>query len=372
MDLWYIANRARGSLPNGFAGLNTVEIAERFGFACHAVRADFTLTRPAESLMLRGFALDNHPDYPYRVELRGLPFKFEHDAENLKTEISTPAGSLLTHIRQSAGMTREGVSVPFVLSHPIRSLEDFEPVAQVYEHIEVLPAPEQYAAFRRRLGEQGVAVAHGLNVASPMHLLLHDLIAMDNFFYLYMDVRERLHELAERIAPFFDKVLEAVLDSDCDLFFWGGNYDQNTTYPDFFAREIRPWLRRAAQRAEKRGKRLLTHTDGENRLLLPFYPDSGFHVAESVCPSPMTQLTLKEFRDGVGGRFAVWGGVPAVALLEDAMSEREFAAYLDRMFGELGDGRGLILGVSDNVPPEADLGRLEEIGRRIEAFGPVG
>ena len=53
------------------------------------------------------------------------------------------------------------------------------------------------------------------------------------------------------------------------------------------------------------------------------------------------------------------------------MSDAAFEAYLDRTFGELGTGERLILGVSDMVPPDADLGRLERIRERVDAFGPV-
>jgi hypothetical protein len=60
-----------------------------------------------------------------------------------------------------------------------------------------------------------------------------------------------------------------------------------------------------------------------------------------------------------------------VALLDDSMPSRAFEAHLDSLFGSIGAGDRLILGVSDNVPPRANLSRLEEIKRRIEAFGPA-
>ncbi len=376
MDLWYIANKAQGTLPAGFDGMNTVDIAKNLGFGCHSVRADYTLPRPKDALILRGFAVDNHPDYPYELELKNLPFEFQYDEENLKTCVHAPAGDVFTHIHQSADMNRQGISVPFIrsypLSYPLHSASCMEAVAQVYENIEVIPRPEKYASFKNRLGEQGLAVAHGLNIASPMHLVMHDLMPLNDFFYFYMDEPDTLRAFAKRLEPFFDKILDAVLKCDCEAFFWGGNYDQNTTYPEFFAQEIKPWLQKAGKRAQSCGKRLLTHTDGENRLLLPDYPDCGFHIAESVCPSPMTELSLREFRDGVGSGVVVWGGIPAVALMKDAMSESEFDAYLDMTFGGLGDPRGLILGVSDNVPPEASLSRLAKITRRIEGYGAIG
>ena len=73
----------------------------------------------------------------------------------------------------------------------------------------------------------------------------------------------------------------------------------------------------------------------------------------------------------MGDSITVWGGIPSIALLPSSMNDEEFDAYLDDLFESLGSGSKLILGVSDNVPPDADLNRLEEIKKRIVSFGPV-
>ena len=139
-------------------------------------------------------------------------------------------------------------------------------------------------------------MANGLHVASPIHFMLHDLIAMDNFYYFYIDYPEIMASLAERMNSFFEKALDAVMACECETFLWGGNYDQSTTYPAFFSKELVPWLRKAGKRAAAGGKYSISHTDGENLDLLPLYPDAGFQIAESVCSAPMTKTTLKEFR----------------------------------------------------------------------------
>jgi hypothetical protein len=130
-------------------------------------------------------------------------------------------------------------------------------------------------------------------------------------------------------------------------------------------------LKRASHRLHAAGKLVLTHADGENRALLPLYPACDFDVAESVCPQPMTQSTLAEIRAGMGHKITVWGGIPSITLLRDSMTDQTFEAYLDATFGVLGAGDHLILGVSDNVPPDADLARLEQVRGRIQDFGPV-
>ncbi len=371
MDLWYISNKSRGSLPDRFAGMNTVEIARELDMGCHAVRADFTLSRAPESLIFRGLGFENHQDYPYRVELEDLPVEFRTDGQNWITRITTPAGEVRTHIRLTAQMIREGISLPFVQSYPIESADDFEAVAQVFDHLRVLPTPESYKSFQRRIGEEGLAVAGGMLAASPIHLMLHELIAMDRFFYLYMDERESLYRLAERMAPFFEAALEATLASSAEVVFWGANFDRDLTYPPFFEAEILPWLNKACRRIHAAGKLAVCHTDGENDQLFPLYSRAGFDMAESVCTSPMVKNTLKEIRERMGREKTVWGGIPSVALLENNMNDHVFDKFLDGTFEEIGAGDHLIFGVSDNVPPGADLARLERIKERIEDFGAI-
>ena len=372
MDLWYIANREKGELPERFAGLNMVELAKELNVACHAVRADFSRLRSPEHLRLGGFGLDLHYDYPFKIEILDLPVAFQHDKENFFTTIKTSAGEVTTHTLLTAEMLRNGISFPFTKSHPIKSSDDFEAVAQVFDHLEVIPTPKAYAEFQRRIGDQGIAVAAGLYAASPMHLILHDLMPMEQFFNSYYEDLDALYKLSSRIEPFFEAVLDAVMLCAAEVIYWGSNYDQNTTWPPFFRDEIVPWLKKVSKCVHAADKLLLTHTDGENKALLPLYPSCEFDIAESVCPHPMTACTLKEIREGLGSKTTVWGGIPAVSLLDSNMDDNNFEVYLDEMFRELATGERLILGVSDNVPPEANLTRFEKIKQKIENFGQVG
>jgi hypothetical protein len=320
MDLWQIAQQIRGTLPDRFVGKNTVEIAIELGVACHSTGGDYTQKGGGDST-LRGFGLINHRDYPFRVSLPDFPIETGGDGENRQTLIKTPAGNVTTHLYQTAQMASDGISLPFFKSHAIESVDDFEAVALIFEHLEVIPTAEAYLSYHKRMGSQGVAVAMGLVAASPIHLMLHELIAMDKFFYLWADEQQAMRELAERMTPFYMAVLEVLADSDAEVVFWGANYDQDLTWPPFFAEEIAPWLKTASDRLHKAGKLLLTHTDGENRDLLPLYPRTGMDIADSVCPAPMTKCTLKEIREGMGDNITVWGGIPSIALLPSSMND---------------------------------------------------
>lgn len=371
MDLWTIAQRARGTLPDDLRDATTVNVARYFGVACHSIRADFTRPQDPRDWILRGFGIENHPDFPYRVAVSGLKVEFTSDGDRYRSIIRTPAGDVTTILEMTEAMRRDGMSIPFVKKRPIESPADFEAVAQVFEHLEVVPAPAAYASFRARVGEHGLAFASGPIAAAPVHLLLHDLMGMESFFYLYMDEPSVIHRFADRLRPFFDDALAAVLECEAEVVWWGANYDQQVTWPTFFSDEIAPWLGSVGDQVRASGKRLATHADGENRQLLPLFPACRLDVAESVCTAPMTGNSLAELRRGMGHGTTIFGGIPSVALLDDSMSDETFEAHLDTVFDELGTGERLILGVSDNVPPAANLDRLNRITERVAAFGHV-
>ena len=178
--------------------------------------------------------------------------------------------------------------------------------------------------------------------------------------------------MAERITPFYEAALECTLQCDAEAVLWGANYDQDLTWPSFFSDQITPWLQHASERLHSAGKVMFTHCDGENDALTELLLESGADVAESICPAPMTKLGLAKLRGRWGTTVAICGGIPSVALLPDVFDDDAYRQFMDATFAELGSGSSLILGVADMVLAEADLGRLEDIGRRIEAFGPVG
>jgi hypothetical protein len=194
---------------------------------------------------------------------------------------------------------------------------------------------------------------------------------MQTFFYAYMDDAPSLRRLGERMTPFYERLLDVLCEGDAEVVWWGANYDQDTTWPPFFAGEIVPWVARVGDRLRRAGKFMASHCDGENDRLLPYMPDCRFDIAESVCTEPMTKRSLRELRLGMGSTTTIWGGLPAVAFMDGPMDDASFEQLLDKVFSELGSGKRLILGVSDNVPPDVILDRLDRVTERVRAFGPV-
>jgi 5-methyltetrahydrofolate--homocysteine methyltransferase len=151
---------------------------------------------------------------------------------------------------------------------------------------------------------------------------------------------------------------------------WGSNFDDMITYAPYFRQEIQPWVRKASETLGAAGKLVMCHTDGENLGLMDLIRDSGMHIAESICPAPMTKVTLAEYYRRWSGHLTLFGGIPSTIILPET-SEADFEACLDELFRAVAPGTRMVVGIADQVPPNALFSRLQRIGERIEKEGQL-
>lgn len=371
LDLWYRANALAGSLPPGLPRDTLPALVDALDWGFHAVVPDFRDLRGPEDDADRALGIYNLHFMPYRTAFPGIARDWRRDGDLTHVAYRTPEGTARCSVLYNDAMRRAGISITHVAEPVIKSLDDFRAVGALFRHARVLPNYEGYADFARGVGDRGVAVGFVSLAASPMHLIMRELMPMEAFFYAMHDYPEALARLADDIAVYWEQLLAVAVASPAEILLVGANYDASVTYPPFFAAHIAPWLQRFADALHARGKYLLTHTDGENTGLLPHYLASRIDIADSVCPAPMTKLSLRDVRRAFDGRIAIMGGIPSVALLPSSMADDEFDAFLDDFFRQLGRGDRLILGISDTTPPAADFDRLRRIADRIAAFAPA-
>ena len=376
LDLWWLANVSRGTLPREFEGMTPDEIARSRGWAVYHMVPNFADVSGAEDALHRSIGLFNFKQSAYRFALGGGVEVEVSEADGQHVvEYHTPRGSARTIGGLTEEMKRAGASLGWVEEHLIKEPRDYEIAAYIFENIEVTPNYEGAKAYIDALGEDGVVAAGGPTLAaSPVHQIQKELIDHTQFFYEYNDNPRLIQRLAESIEGYFEKVLAVIAESPAEVVLWGANYDDMLTYPPYFEAEILPWLRRVAQELGARGKIVATHTDGENLGLMDLIRDSGCHVAESVTPYPMTKVGIEEYYRRWRDELTIMGGIPESVLLAETATEDEFEAYLDHLFASVAPGDRLILGTADSTPPDAVFSRLDRIAERVEAEGrlPLG
>ncbi|MCC6869333.1 MAG: corrinoid protein [Burkholderiales bacterium] len=371
LDLWYLANSTSGTLPKQYAGAAMNEIARAEGWPFHHRFCDNQLDPAYQPLYLhRGIGVFYSRDTPYDVVLpKDVEVEVRRTGPRTQVTYRTPLGSVSTLMHYDVDSQRHGITNPAVIEHLIKTPADYAPAGYLFEHMDVVPSFERYRRWKEEdIGDNGVAVAVGCLVASPMHWIQHDLCDATQFFIHSKDCQDEMRGLAERIAPLQEKILNLVAQSPADVVWWGSNFDEMITFPPYFAKEIQPWIRKAAQALNAAGKLVLCHTDGENRGLLDLIRDSGMNIAESLCPAPMTKVTLAEFCRHWTPRMSLFGGIPSTVVMPGT-SEADFEAYMDQLFRAVAPGQRIVVGIADEVPPSAVFSRLQRIGERIEKEG---
>ncbi|MFB3883007.1 MAG: hypothetical protein ACE149_17205 [Armatimonadota bacterium] len=367
LDLWYKARSYTGTLPAELAGLSLREIVESLGVPYHAVVPDFQELRSPEDEADRCLGIWRLRSSVHETQLTDVERVVSRDGDATRVTYHTPVGSVSGVFEHTEEMRRAGVTIPWVREHIFRGIADAGPLAFIFSNAEVQGNEQRFGEWQEWVGESGLAVGFANGAASPLHHMLHDLMSVETFFLSLHDYPKEMMALAEAIGEWLGKVLAAAASGPAEAVFWGGNYDAAITYPRFFEQHILPWLGRAADELHRNGKLLLTHTDGENSGLTRVYRESGMDIADSVCPAPMTRLSLEQAIGELHG-ITIWGGIPSVALLPELMPEAEFERLLDETLGLVKGRDRFILGIADTAPPEASWGRIVRITDRVSAL----
>ncbi|MHB1483496.1 MAG: uroporphyrinogen decarboxylase family protein [Saccharofermentanales bacterium] len=372
LDIWYRANLFGGTLPEKYKNASLRDIIDDLGVGYHAVIPDFSDPKPGMDNSNLGVGISDSVMLPYKVIFHNIKRNVTRSEGLATTEYETPYGTLRTKTLFNEMIKMSGATIAPVIERAVKILDDLKAVAYIFENAEVVPYYDSFLEYKDYIGDRGITVAMSAAGASPMHFIMKELMDYETFCYMKFDYPDEMELLAERLSGFYYKLFDAAVNSPADVILSGSNYDTMITPPSFFKEFIVPHLKKQSEVLHSRGKYLLTHTDGENKGLLDLYNECKFDIADSICPSPLTSLSLKQIRQNFeGAGITVWGGIPSVCVIEDSMSDHEFAEFVDMTMESIGRGERMIFNIADTTPPDAKFSRILEIEKQIAAFGPV-
>ena len=296
IDLWYNANSTFDSLPDKHKGRSQDEISRAEGWALHKVIPEFLKVRKPEDNLHRALGI-----YSLKEMVFNFRFSSEIEIEVQRTDdftkviYHTPIGDVSTRTIYSDEMRRSGASITWIDEHVLKDPKDFKVVSYLFEHLELEPSFEDFLGWQNYVGNDGVTCTMVGLASSPMHHIQKEFLDATDFYYKYNDYRKEMQALSESVGGFFDQALRIIADSPAEIVLWGANFDDMSTYPAYFEKEIVPWIRKASEVLGEKDKIVLCHCDGENLGLMDLIRDSGMHVAEAVCPYPMTKVRIEEY-----------------------------------------------------------------------------
>ncbi|MCL2641017.1 MAG: uroporphyrinogen decarboxylase family protein, partial [Phycisphaerales bacterium] len=139
------------------------------------------------------------------------------------------------------------------------------------------------------------------------------------------------------------------------------NMDGRTVSPTLFKKYAIPFYQAARPIIHASGKLLQGHWCGQTDVLLEHVPGSGMDVVEAIVSTPMAPITLTEALNRLRGEVTLQGGIPSVLVCEQGATQANFERYISETILPLKGHPGFVLGMSDNVPPDADFSRIESV-----------
>lgn len=261
--------------------------------------------------------------------------------------------------------TEDEFSSKFLKEHFIKKIGDVKIMRYIAEAAHYLPSYDQAQKSLDQVGDDGVSIIT-MSCVPALQFLKNDA-GYQNGYYMLFDYE---NEVNEYIDVLFNKQLELAqwkVKSPGDVITTGDNMDASTLPPNLFIKYAVPYYQEIRKMAHDNNKLLQGHWCGRTSALLDLVPDCGLDIVEAVVTKPMDEnMTIYQALDKLDGKVVMQGGIPAVMVCSDSCSMDDFKRYINEFIYPLKGRKGFILGMSDNVPPNADFKRVEMIAGLIK------
>ena len=343
LDIWYAARTNADTLPPEVAGLSLDEIQERLQMG-RSARFD-SFQREVRAGVVE--SVERVGDRTVRtLELGGRRLRevSVHTAEQRRKGI--------------AGRTAE---------HYLKDADDYRTMIRGWERTTLVADQAACNAFDRETGPAGLPLL-GFGLV-PIHRIMLGYAGYGDFYYHQADFPDLVDELRRVMEAKYEEFWPQLGASRAALILHGAHWNTQMTPPRLLAEKFLPYVRRFTDAMHAAGKRCAIHADADLSGLLDLVLEGGIDVLDCFACWPLVPLTLEAARSALGERVVIWGGFPST-LLEPSAGDAAFHDYLDRFVDQIADGRAMIVGVSDNVLPDAIWERIVELARRVADIRP--
>ncbi len=294
----------------------------------------------------------------FRTELdKQVQLSVADQGEEIETVYQTPVGSLHEVVRKGT-MGSGG----YHTEYPVKSPEDMEVMKYILEHTQFNFDEDAFKRAEAIFGARGVTQQY--YPRAPYQRLIISYMGLQNTTYALNDHLYETEEFMTAIAAWDDKMYEVILDCPVEILNFGENIDANIDSPRVFEKYLIPYYRRRVAQLHQAGKFCHIHMDGSLKTLLPLINEAGFDGIEAATPLPQGDVTLEELKAALGDTILL-DGIPAILFLPQ-YSERELLDFATRVLELFAPN--LILGVSDELPPPADIEKVELVTELVEDY----
>ncbi len=277
--------------------------------------------------------------------------------------LSTPVGRVRS---VTAGLPGSATSA--IVEHYVKVPDDLHVMQYAWTHRTVAP---NYAAFRScddLWGDQGMACALAPIATTALQTLMTRWAGVETTVRLWAYAREDLERTIGVVQEADDAVFDLICAGPGRCVAFPENLSGEVTGRRLLRDYAMPYWRRRIGQLHAAGKRVGIHNDGTLRGSLPLLIEAGFDFVEAATPAPVGDMTPAEIRHMTEGRITVWGCLPG-ALFSPTTPEGVFISFVEEVLGTFRGNARFVLGVADQVPPDASFDRIALVRRILDRVG---
>ncbi len=290
-----------------------------------------------------------------------VEYREERTPERIDQSFRTPLGSI-----ESIQEFRKETWCYVYVKHFVQTIEDFRVMRYVHEHARY---GENYRAFQEcdhLWGEDGIGFAMGVACMAPFQKLVSRWAGIETTIELFMDHREEFARTCSAITESQEPLVEVLAQSPAAVVILPENLSSDVTGGTFFTELNMPYYTEIVRRLHAAGKKVAIHIDGRLIPCLGLLSKCGFDIADAVTPEPFGDLAVEDLRKAAGDDIVIWGGLPG-GIFSRNYSETWFESYVRHVL-ECADEK-FVLGVADQVPPDAVSSRIGRVRELVDAYG---
>lgn len=334
LEFWYAVNKKRGSLP---AHLRDFSLEQLYDY-CHA--------------SIRYFS------NPLKLRYRNVEIQEKVlDEKRLQRTWITPMGELSEVLHHDEW----GISA-YNSEYLLKEPEDFKIYEFILQDEEWIWDAEELACDRTRIGSRGILQFYARR--SPLQSLFIERMGYERTVYLLMDHPEVIQRHIEVQSAADDAMYDLICKVKPPLFNFGENIDAHMDPPAYWRKYLLPYYQKRAGQLHDAGIHTSIHIDGVMRPLLKVIPSCPTTAIEACTPIPQGDVSLEEIKQALDGKILV-DGIPAIYFL--SLYPVETLMECTRRVIELFQPT-LILGISDEPPPDSDIERVRFIGEFLQSL----
>ena len=202
---------------------------------------------------------------------------------------------------------------------------------------------------------------------------LMQLIALDagieNLTFIIDDAPDEFEATLQTMEQTLDKAVRITIESPANVLMIPENLSSEVAGVKFFEKYMRRVQEKWAKQITDAGKYSLIHMDGTLKGLLRQECSVGVTALEGLTPAPVGDLEIEQWEAyGKDSKTIFWGGIPG-SYFTPLVKDEEFDRHVINVLSVMRKKPRYVLGVADQVPPDALEYRVRRVQELVAEFG---